>query len=285
MANASIHSYEESISKLQTLEATKDEALIARLQEVAELKAALVKETAAKEAAAQTLSEETVRLQSQLEAVTEEKNRLRIALETRRANLESTQTLIQEGEAKIEHWKVGLENSYQQKRILKQSMRQLMEEDAALREQMMQQRRARQALERDLMHREDVGSVENTQNEEDHASAEFGNLDWARRVFADSPASTLVVSLYRAQSPQVGRVQRKCPRDAGRSGSSGDSEHNRNAGVAGRRAATLTELAGFLRARRPAAEPEQLLALAGDSGNHVRCRRGRGVPCRCLMRS
>ena len=66
--------------------------------------------------------------------MTEENNRLRLALDARRASLENTQTLIQEGEAKIEHWKVGLENSYQQKRILKQSMRQLMEEDAALRE-------------------------------------------------------------------------------------------------------------------------------------------------------
>lgn len=183
IANETIHSYEESICKLQTLEATKDQALVERLQEVAELQASLVKEKSAKEVAAQTLSEETIRLQSQLEAVTEENNRLRNALDSRRVNLESTQMLIQEGEAKIEHWKVGLENSYQQKRILKQSMRQLMEEDASLRERLLKERRERQALERDLMHREDLGSVENTQNEEDQVSAEFGNLDWARRVY------------------------------------------------------------------------------------------------------
>ena len=192
------------------MEATKDESLIARVQEVADLQAALVKETAAKEAAAQILSEETIRLQSQLESVTEENNRLRLALDARRASLENTQTLIQEGEAKIEHWKVGLENSYQQKRILKQSMRQLMEEDAALRERMMKERRARQALERDLMHREDVRSAENTQNEDDHASAEFGNLDWARRVSRKIECSSLVVSIYRAfgESTRIGSAAR-----------------------------------------------------------------------------
>lgn len=176
------------------------------MQEVAELHAARVKETAAKEAAAQTLSEETVRLQAQLEAVTEENSRLRLALDARRASLESTQALIEEGEAKIERWKVGLENSYQQKRILKQAMRQLMEEDAALRERGMKERRARQALERDLMQREDVGSAANTQNEEDHVSAEFGNFDWARRVSADLHGLRVVVAIYRTPSAQMGRV-------------------------------------------------------------------------------
>lgn len=142
----------------------------------------MLREQAAREAATQTLSEETIRMQSQLESVTEENNRLRIALDTRRTKLENTQSLIQEGEAKIEHWKVGLENSYQQKRILKQTMRQLMEEDSAIREHVQRERQARQALERDLMQREDVGSTQINQNEEDNVVAEFGNFDWARRV-------------------------------------------------------------------------------------------------------
>ena len=149
---------------------------------MSDLQAALLREQAAREAATQTLSEETIRMQSQLESVTEENNRLRIALDTRRTKLENTQSLIQEGEAKIEHWKVGLENSYQQKRILKQTMRQLMEEDSAIREHVQRERRARQALERDLMQREDVSSTQINQNEEDNVVAEFGNFDWARRV-------------------------------------------------------------------------------------------------------
>lgn len=156
--------------------------MIQRLQEVSDLQAALLREQAAREAATQTLSEETIRMQSQLESVTEENNRLRIALDTHRTKLENTQSLIQEGEAKIEHWKVGLENSYQQKRILKQTMRQLMEEDSAIREHVQRERRARQALERDLMQREDVSSTQINQNEEDNVAAEFGNFDWARRV-------------------------------------------------------------------------------------------------------
>lgn len=156
--------------------------MIQRLQEVSDLQAALLREQAAREAATQTLSEETIRMQSQLESVTEENNRLRIALDTHRTKLENTQSLIQEGEAKIEHWKVGLENSYQQKRILKQTMRQLMEEDSAIREHVQRERRARQGLERDLMQREDVSSTQINQNEEDNVVAEFGNFDWARRV-------------------------------------------------------------------------------------------------------
>ena len=122
------------------------------------------------------------------------------------------------------------------------------------------------------MHREDVRSAENTQNEDDHASAEFGNLDWARRVSRKIECSSLVVSIYRAQPAQMGRVQRECPGNAGGSGNSGDSKHDRNAGVAGSRTADVDELAGLLRPRRFAAEPEQFHAFAADSGNYVRCR-------------
>lgn len=62
-----IKTYEESITRLQTLEATKDETLLLNVKEIAELKAEIVKEKAAKIAIEQTLAEESVRMQSQLE--------------------------------------------------------------------------------------------------------------------------------------------------------------------------------------------------------------------------
>lgn len=62
-----IKTYEESITRLQTLEATKDETLLLNVKVIAELKAEIVKEKAAKIAIEQTLAEESVRMQSQLE--------------------------------------------------------------------------------------------------------------------------------------------------------------------------------------------------------------------------
>lgn len=62
-----IKTYEESITRLQTLEATKDETLLLNVKVIAELKAVIVKEKAAKIAIEQTLAEESVRMQSQLE--------------------------------------------------------------------------------------------------------------------------------------------------------------------------------------------------------------------------
>lgn len=62
-----IKTYEESITRLQTLEATKDETLLLNVKEIAELKAEIVKEKAAKITIEQTLAEESVRMQSQLE--------------------------------------------------------------------------------------------------------------------------------------------------------------------------------------------------------------------------
>lgn len=64
-----IKTYEESITRLQTLEATKDEALLLNVKEIAELKAEVVKEKAAKNAIQQTLAEESVRMQSQFEVI------------------------------------------------------------------------------------------------------------------------------------------------------------------------------------------------------------------------
>lgn len=62
-----ISTYEESITKLQTLEATKDDSLLENVKEIAELKASVAKERSARDSLSQTLAEESARLQTQYE--------------------------------------------------------------------------------------------------------------------------------------------------------------------------------------------------------------------------
>lgn len=181
-ARSTIKSYEETITKLQTLEASKDEALLLRVKEVNELNAEVKKVTSEKEMVSQTLQAESIRMQSQMESLNQENGRLRMALEQRHEAEEASGSLLREEEAKLDHWREGLENSYKQKRVLKQAMRQMMEESATQREQLNRECRSRRALEREMMRREDIESYARQASIEESSELEFGSFDWARRV-------------------------------------------------------------------------------------------------------
>ena len=177
-----IKSYEEMIDQLQSSGSNKDESLLRRVKEVNELRAEVVQITSEKELISQTLQAESIRMQSQMEALNQENGRLRVALEQRNDTEEASESLLREEEAKLDHWREGLENSYNQKRVLKQAMRQMMEESATQREQINRERRSRRALEREMMRREDVESQTLQASAENNHETEFGSFEWARRV-------------------------------------------------------------------------------------------------------
>lgn len=68
-ANKAIKEYETSIEQFQKCATTKNAELVERVKEVAELKASLVKESAARETLQQTMNDEVSKVQSQLEVV------------------------------------------------------------------------------------------------------------------------------------------------------------------------------------------------------------------------
>lgn len=74
-----------------------------------------------------------------------------------------------------------MQNSYQQKRVMKQALKSVLEEDSELKEKLLSERRAKRALERDLMLREDQESAMASKQEEGY-SEEFGTFEWARKV-------------------------------------------------------------------------------------------------------
>ena len=74
-----------------------------------------------------------------------------------------------------------MQNSYQQKRVMKQALKSVLEEDSELKEKLLSERRAKRALERDLMLREDQESAM-ASNQEEGYSEEFGTFEWARKV-------------------------------------------------------------------------------------------------------
>ena len=112
-----------------------------------------------------------------------ENQRLRTELSAKHSGEEESLRLIREGEAKIEHWKQGMENSYHQKRVMKEAMKAMVEEAGAVKESLEQARRAKKALERELMAREDRESAM-LRKQEEGVSDEFGTFEWARKVGA-----------------------------------------------------------------------------------------------------
>ena len=107
---------------------------------------------------------------------------MRQEIEGRQAEDESIANLLRESEAKIDHWRVGLENSYQQKRVLKEAMKQVLETNTHLQEKNQRERTARRCLERQLMAKEDEASMLTNTKEEEGFEEEFGSFDWGRRV-------------------------------------------------------------------------------------------------------
>lgn len=107
---------------------------------------------------------------------------MRQALEAKNAEDEATINLLKESEMKIDHWREGLENSYQQKRVLKEAMKQLLETNTQMQDRVQHERSARRHLERDLMMREDRESEATQSKQEDGYESEFGTFEWGRRV-------------------------------------------------------------------------------------------------------
>ena len=177
-----IKEYETLIHELQSLSSNKEESLVQRVKEVNELQAEVTRIKSEKELVLQSLRAESIRMQAQMEALNQENGRLRVALEQRNDTEEASESLLREEEAKLDHWREGLESSYNQKRVLKQAMRQLIEESATQREQINRERRSRRALEREMMRREDMESQTLQTTGGDNHETEFGSFEWARRV-------------------------------------------------------------------------------------------------------
>ena len=156
--------------------------LLLRAQEVSELKSALTRNDSDASVTINQLREETIRLQEQIESISQENLRLRVAVEDRHNQEAISAELLREGEAKIDHWREGLESSYQQKRVLKEAMRKVLEDSGTLKTSLKNERSARKALERAMMMREDMDSQKRTTSQEESNEEEFGSPDWARRV-------------------------------------------------------------------------------------------------------
>ena len=107
---------------------------------------------------------------------------MRQALEAKNAEDEATMNLLKESEIKIDHWREGLESSYQQKRVLKEAMKQLLDGNTQLQDKVQHERSVRRHLERELMMREDKESQVAQSKQEDGYEAEFGTFEWGRRV-------------------------------------------------------------------------------------------------------
>ena len=116
-----------------------------------------------------------------------ENHRLRTELSAKHSGEEESLRLIREGESKIEHWKQGMEPApltcLEQKRVMKEAMKTMMEESGAVKEALARVRRAKKALERELMVREDEESALLCK-EEEGVSDEFGTFEWARKASA-----------------------------------------------------------------------------------------------------
>ena len=182
LANSKIKEYEGTIAKLQAIDASKDMTLLLRAEEVTQLKATIARNDSDANMTANQLREESIRLQSQVESLSQENLRLRVAIEDRRNEEAISAELLREGEAKIDHWREGLENSYQQKRILKEAMRKVLEESDTVKGLLKKEKVSRKALERAMMMREDMDSQKRKATQEESNEEEFGSPDWARRV-------------------------------------------------------------------------------------------------------
>ena len=110
-----------------------------------------------------------------------ENQRLRTELSAKHSGEEASLRLIREGEAKIDHWRQGMENSYHQKRVMKEALKAMVEEEGAVKETLERTRRATKALEHELMAREDRESAM-MRKQEEGVSDEFGTFEWARKV-------------------------------------------------------------------------------------------------------
>ena len=92
---------------------------------------------------------------------------MRQEIEGRQAEDESITNLLRESEAKIDNWRIGLENSYQQKRVLKEAMKQVLESNTQLQEKNQREKAARRCLERQLMAKEDEESLRDNVKQEE----------------------------------------------------------------------------------------------------------------------
>ena len=182
LANSKIKEYEGMIAKLQAIDASKDMTLLLRAEEVAELKATITRNDSDANMTANQLREESIRLQAQVESLSQENLRLRVAFEDRHNEEAISAELLREGEAKIDHWREGLESSYQQKRVLKEAMRKVLEESDTVKGLLKREKVSRKALERAMMMKEEMDSQKRKATQEESNEEEFGSPDWARRV-------------------------------------------------------------------------------------------------------